>query len=184
MGDTSGGLGTSSSSGLQFDWRNAIFFSSAVVKTTGEQCQILLIVAPLFYLCSPYDGCQHLAFICFQVVAEAAQALVAGNPLDHMQRDTTAHGSSGQGAAEGMGAHTLQPQACAGLPQGLISGLAGLGCGGGSHGREKCFLFGGGVAVLRCPGQPIGLDFLRQPGRGPLADSLKVAAGTGQNSRT
>jgi hypothetical protein len=52
---------------------------------------------------------------------------VAGDLLHHVQRHPTAHAVRGQGAAEAVGAHPLQTQALAGLAQGFISSLAGLG---------------------------------------------------------
>ena len=49
---------------------------------------------------SPHNGCQHLAFVSIQVVAQRSQALVAGDPLNHVEGHPPANGSSGQRTAE------------------------------------------------------------------------------------
>lgn len=61
------------------------------------------------------DRSQHLFITGTQVFVQAAQRLVVGQLLDHVQRHSTAHGRLGQGPAEGMGRDAFKAKAGAGL---------------------------------------------------------------------
>jgi hypothetical protein len=93
------------------------------------------------------DGGEQLAFACLKVFAQGAKTPVAGEGLDHMQRQAAANGILSRSAPEGVQTYPAQVDPLAGLTQGFVGRLPAERAGGGVLAREQHFAGLGRMAV-------------------------------------